>query len=507
MQEVDMEATTLRAEDLRHGDDALDAGQPGDEDAVQLGQEEHEEEDPDATQEFDIEGHERAVRHETERLRTQRILDEANKIFGPLRSPSQYGPAQRNARSPTPVGSLMQAARMQKERNAQEAARRGSQQAEGGQAENPRGAAPPQQERGEEDAGTQAAWNREARAHAEAEKMLDDLEVYAGELRHDDADKERGENQHLNADTHEEHPATPTKKAKLAQETSPQKTKGQVRKGITDMEIEGTEEAKLPRAGLPAHNPFLVDATSAGRTTSGPSNSAGATAQGPPTTFGPRHTTSSTHDAGQARTRAEQAHARPQQVHERVRPQDITTMAQLAAMIQNENDTDKEAVGRRMDRMEEVQLQANRRIKKVENDMIKIETRANDAHILAKKNQNETQKLAENSTKHEGRTAELERRMNEVEKLAKEGVVTTSSGTADDLPRNQRRVIVVAGFLPESRRADIVEAVTQYLSDKGIKFSEVYTNFRRTTICKVRFASPYEAHFFSGSATAATPSR
>lgn len=64
--------------------------------------------------------------------------------------------------------------------------------------------------------------------------MLDDLEVYAGELRHDYADKARGEYQHLNADTHEEHPATPTKKAKLAQETSPQKTKGQVRKGITD---------------------------------------------------------------------------------------------------------------------------------------------------------------------------------------------------------------------------------------------------------------------------------
>lgn len=105
-------------------------------------------------------------------------------------------------------------------------------------------------------------------------------------------------------------------------------------------------------------------------------------------------------------------------------------MAQLAAMIQTENDAVKEAVVRRMDKIEEVQLQASRRITKVEKEVVKVETLASDAYSLAKKTQNDTQKIAENAKQHENRTTELERRMNEVGKLTKEGTATTRGSSS-----------------------------------------------------------------------------
>lgn len=288
------------------------------------------------------------------------------------------------------------------------------------------------------------------------------------------------------ADEYAQLPTTPTKKAKLAKDASPAKAKRQLREGITDTEIEGTEEAKMPRAAQPVRNPFLVEPTSAGRSTSGPDKSMGATARGPPTTFGRTRAAAPERDEEQSQARPEQGQVHPQQPPERPRPQDITTMAQLAAMMQTENDAIKEAVVRKMDKIEEVQLQANRRITKVEKEVIKVETLASDAYSLAKKTQNDAQKIAENAKQQENRTTELERRMNEVEKLTKQGTATTSGGFLDDVPRNQRRVVVVAGFPPESRPADVVED----LNAKGIEFAEACTNFRRTTICKVRFDTP-----------------
>lgn len=173
--------------------------------------------------------------------------------------------------------------------------------------------------------------------------MLDDLEGQAMEMQHGDEDGEQnGKHPHLNAGEYEQHPATPTKKAKLAQDASPLKTTGRMRKGITDTEIEGTDDAKLPQAAQPVRNPFLVEAAGA---------DAGATAKGPPATCGPHRAAGPEHEAGQAHARAEQAQARPQGPQERARPQDITTIAQLAAMIQAENDTVKATVGRRMDKI------------------------------------------------------------------------------------------------------------------------------------------------------------
>lgn len=171
-------------------------------------------------------------------------------------------------------------------------------------------------------------------------------------------------------------------------------------------------------------------------------------------------------------------------------------MAQLAAMIQMENDAVNEAVGHRIDRLEEVQQQTNQRIKKVEDEVTKAGIQALDAHTTATKSHNATQQLAENVKRQENRTSELERRMNEMEKMTKEGATTSSGGPLDDLPRSQRQVVVAAGFPSESRRTDIVEALTHYLQARNIEFAEIYTNFRRTTIGEIRFNNPQAAQAF-----------
>lgn len=60
-------------------------------------------------------------------------------------------------------------------------------------------------------------------------------------------------------------------------------------------------------------------------------------------------------------------------------------------MIQLENDAVKEAMADRIEHVEEVQLQTNRRITKVEASVLKVATMTGDAYGMAKKAQAATQ--------------------------------------------------------------------------------------------------------------------
>lgn len=182
------------------------------------------EEDPDAAQHFNIEGHERTVTSEVEKVRTQKILEEANKIFGPLRCPPQYGKTGRSAKSRLETRKhemrrMKHAASLNEQEDERTNSARSTSSTSRGQ-----------------NVGASCRGNVARRPQREPQGRADERHRKtcgtAG-----DADEE--------SEAHKK-------------DISPEKTKREIHKGMTDAEMEGTEEAMIPRATQPLHNPFHI---------------------------------------------------------------------------------------------------------------------------------------------------------------------------------------------------------------------------------------------------------